>query len=111
MDAFWHPWLAERGKAELAELFKANHIPFQPVLDASEVAESEHLAGRGFFQDVAHPAMGSYRTLGAPYRLSLTPWSIRRPPPLLGQHNEEVLGGMLGHDAAELASLAAGGAL
>ena len=46
LDAFWHPWLAERGKAELSELFKANHIPFQPVHDVSEVAESEHLAGR-----------------------------------------------------------------
>ena len=111
LDAFWHPWLAERGKAELSELFKANHIPFQPVHDVSEVAKSEHLAGRDFFQEVEHPQIGSYRTLGAPYRLSLTPWSIRKPPPLLGQHNEEILGEMLGHEAAELASLAQMGAL
>jgi formyl-CoA transferase len=41
----------------------------------------------------------------------LTPWSIRRPPPLLGQHNDEILGELLGHDATELASLAEMGAL
>lgn len=91
LDAYWHPWLAERSKAELSALFARHHIAFQPVNSLAEVAQSEHLAAREFWQDVEHPEVGSYRTLGAPYRLSETPWLIRRPPPLLGQHTDEVL--------------------
>ena len=91
LDAYWHPWIRERSKAELAELFAANHISFQPVHTVDEVVASEHLAVRGFWQEVDHPVVGRYRTLGPPYGLSETPWSIRRPPPLLGQHTDEVL--------------------
>ncbi|MDA1002720.1 MAG: CoA transferase [Chloroflexi bacterium] len=91
LDEYWHPWLRARTKDELAELFAANHIAFQPVQTLDEVVASAHLAERGFWQEVEHPVAGRYRTLGAPYGLSETPWAIRRPPPLLGQHTDEVL--------------------
>ncbi len=92
LDAFWHPWMKERTKAELMELFGENHISFQPVHTIGEVAESEHLAAREFWAEIEHPEFEEpIRLPGAPYKLSESPWAIRRRPPLLGEHTAEVL--------------------
>ena len=92
LDAFWHPWMKERTKAELMELFGENHISFQPVHTIGEVAESEHLAAREFWAEIEHPESEEPISLpGAPYKLSESPWSIQRRPPLLGEHTAEVL--------------------
>ncbi len=90
LDAYWHPWLAERTKDELSRTFWDLRIPFQPIHSIDEIAASEHLEARDFWVDVEHPAAGRYRTLGAPYRLSETPWQLERPAPRPGEHNEEV---------------------
>ena len=92
LDAFWHPWMKERTKAELMELFGENHISFQPVHTIGEVAESDHLQARGFWAEVEHPEFEQpIRLPGAPYKLSESPWGIRRRAPLLGEHTAEVL--------------------
>jgi len=90
IDAFWHPWMAERSKAELTELFAEHRLPFQPVHTIDEIASAGHLESREFWQEVEHPEAGAHRTLGAPYRLSETPWQLERPAPLLGEHDDEV---------------------
>ena len=105
LDAFWHPWMKERTRAELMELFGENHISFQPVHTIGEVAESEHLAAREFWTEIGHPEFEeSVRLPGAPYQLSESPWAIRRRPPLLGEHTVEVLSevGVGGSDLARL---------
>ena len=105
LDAFWHPWMKERTKAELMEIFGDNHISFQPVYTIGEVAESEHLAAREFWSEIDHPEFEeSVRLPGAPYKLSESPWAIRRRPPLLGEHTADVLseGGVGGLDLARL---------
>ncbi len=105
LDALWHPWMAERSKAELMELFGENHISFQPVHTIGEVAESEQLAARSFWAELEHPEFpDGLRLPGAPYQLSASPWSIRRPPPLLGEQTAEALL-EVGVGAPELARL------
>lgn len=105
LDAFWHPWMKERTRSELMELFGENHISFQPVHTIGEVAESEHLKAREFWSEVEHPAFEDpVRLPGAPYKLSESPWAIRRRPPLLGEHTAEVLS-EVGVEALELARL------
>ena len=92
LDALWHPWMKQRSKAELMELFGENRISFQPVHTIGEVAESEQLAAREFWVDAEHPELEEpVRLPGAPYKLSRSPWSIRRRAPLLGEHTAEVL--------------------
>lgn len=105
LDAYWHPWMRERTKSDLAQLFAENRISFQPINTIDEVVNSEHLEKRGFWAEVEHAEAGSYKMPGAPYRLSETPWSLRRPPPLLGQHNEEVYVEALGRDGEEIERL------
>lgn len=111
LDANWYPWMKERTKAELAQLFAENKISFQPINTVEEVMNSEHLALRDFWEDVEHAEAGTYRMPGAPYRLSGTPWSIRRPPPLLGQHNHELYVETLGRDDDEINRLSESGVI
>ena len=105
LDALWHPWMRERSKAELMELFGANHISFQPVHTIGEVGESEQLQERGFWVEAEHAEFpDGLRLPGAPYQLSASAWSIRRPPPLLGEQTGEVLS-EVGVGGLELARL------
>ncbi len=87
------------------------HMLFGIVQEPDDLASCAHLAARDFFQIVDHPVIGRIKV---PFRL----WSMsegraeyRRPAPLLGQHNTEVFGDMLGLDAGEVARLAASGVI
>ncbi|HET8943539.1 MAG TPA: CoA transferase [Dehalococcoidia bacterium] len=83
-------------------------IPFAPVSTMADLLDSPHLNARGFFAEITHPAAGTAKYPGAPYKLMRTPWEIRSPAPTLGQHNEAVLGG-LGLGTAEIDALRASG--
>jgi crotonobetainyl-CoA:carnitine CoA-transferase CaiB-like acyl-CoA transferase len=56
---------------------------------------------------VQHPTAGEIKLLGIPFRFSDTPASIRRPPPILGQHTEQVLKDMLGFSDRRIEELRA----
>jgi crotonobetainyl-CoA:carnitine CoA-transferase CaiB-like acyl-CoA transferase len=63
------------------------------VSSPEDLAKNPQLEARKWFQDTAHPELNdTLRYPGPPYRLSETPWRITRRPPLLGEHNHEVLG-------------------
>ena len=75
------------------------------LFDAQELVENEHLDARGFYVPVAHPDAGTYIFPGLSAHLSATPASYRLPAPGLGEHNREVLGGILGMSDDELDAL------
>jgi CoA:oxalate CoA-transferase len=81
-------------------------VPCFPVQTPAEVVASPHYRARGAFVDQQHPVAGTVTQPGPFVRLSRTPWRLRRPAPLLGEHNEEVLCGLLGFSGAELPELA-----
>jgi len=92
----------------MQELFEAGHeagVPIVPVNDVEGFAKSPHTRARGFFIDMDHPEAGSFQYPGPPYRLSETPFSIRRPAPCLGEHNETVYCDELGFSKDELLAL------
>jgi benzylsuccinate CoA-transferase BbsE subunit len=82
------------------------HIAFTPVNTAAAVARDAHLAERGYFARVEHPAAGPLHIPGAPYRHAATPWRIARPAPRVGEHNAELYGGELGLSEATLRAYA-----
>lgn len=67
------------------------HLAAAPLNTVGQFVECEQLRLRNWLQELEHPVIGRYQAPGFPMRLSLTPMSIRRPAPLLGQHTEEVL--------------------
>jgi crotonobetainyl-CoA:carnitine CoA-transferase CaiB-like acyl-CoA transferase len=83
--------LAGRATAEWLAQLTAAEVPVGEVRDMAQVFADPGLAERGMVVAVAHPTIGEIRLPGLPARLSATPGSIRRPPPLLGEHTLEVL--------------------
>jgi crotonobetainyl-CoA:carnitine CoA-transferase CaiB-like acyl-CoA transferase len=99
-------------KAALTEEAQRRRIILFPVHSSRDLLEHPQLIARDFFQELEHPELGeTLRYPGAPYRLSETPWHLRRRAPLIGEHNEEIYGGELGLSRAELAVLMAVGTI
>jgi crotonobetainyl-CoA:carnitine CoA-transferase CaiB-like acyl-CoA transferase len=94
----------ERAEAWLGKL-KAAGVPCGRINSVADALADPHTAARGMVETVEHPAVGALKLLGIPFKFSQTPPSVRRPPPTLGQHTEEVLAGELGLDAAAIAQL------
>ncbi|MBI3743007.1 MAG: CoA transferase [Chloroflexi bacterium] len=99
------PWLDAHTKDELFDLFQAQHVPAGPLYTTGELLKNKHLNQRGFFATPEHPAAGSLKMPGAPYKLTETPWHIRMPAPTLGQHNQLIYGGRLGFSNVDLTDL------
>ena len=78
---------------------------------AAAAALDEQLAHRGFFVTLNHSVMGPTPYDGHATRFSATPPAWRRAGPALGEHTMEVLEGLLGYEADEIATLAISGAL
>lgn len=105
LDMLFAPWLEARTRQEIFESCRKNHVPFAPVRTIDEVVNDRHLNERGFFVELAHPKVGSLKYPGPPYRLSKSPWRLKKPAPLLGQHNEEVYCSRLGYPKHDLSAL------
>jgi crotonobetainyl-CoA:carnitine CoA-transferase CaiB-like acyl-CoA transferase len=109
LKLFLQDWVKDRSVNELYQAGQARRVPLAPVSTMADLLASDHLKARGFFAVLDHPQAGQLTYPGAPYKFSVTPWDIRRPAPLLGQHNEEVLAEQLGVQAADLQALRAEG--
>ena len=97
-------WLQEHDRDEIYKNGQALHLPIFPVQNLTEVMATRHFHEREFFVSQEVPGAGSVLLPGPPFKMSLTPWSLRRPAPRLGQHNTAVYSD-LGLSAAEIARL------
>ena len=79
-----------------------------PVREFPEVFDDAQVAASGMLPPVQHPLHGALRVGGVPVKLSRTPGSVSRPPPVLGEHTAEILAS-LGFDEAQIAALTAPG--
>ncbi|MBI4518564.1 MAG: CoA transferase [Deltaproteobacteria bacterium] len=98
-------WTSEHSKWEIMDQCQANGCPVTAVFTVAEAAEHPHLKARDYIVEVEHPRLGKVRDLGAPFKLPASPGGPRHPAPLLGQHNDEVYGELLGLGGAELTQL------
>jgi formyl-CoA transferase len=88
----------------LAEL-RESGLPCGPINALPDVFEHPQAEARGLSLAAEHPTAGGVRTTGFPYLLSQTPAEVRQPPPLLGEHTEEVLTDLLGYSAQDVGEL------
>lgn len=105
LDAALGSWTAEQDHRELMLRLQKAGVPAAAALDTGAILSDEHLAARGFWQYLDRAVVGRQPNPSPPYRIGAEPFPIATPAPTLGQHNEEVLGGVLGLDASALARL------
>ena len=100
-----------RSTREWVELLDAAGVPNGPINNVAQVYEEPQVKARGIRVEMDHPVAGKLPTVASPMRFSGTPLEYRLPPPLLGEHTDEVLRGLLGKSDAEMATLRAEGVL
>jgi formyl-CoA transferase len=71
--------------------FLAAGVPAGPIQTYAEVFDDPHTIARRMVEEIEHPVEGRVRTLGFPLKMSETPPRVRRAPPRLGEHTQEVL--------------------
>ena len=96
-----------RPSRDWLEHLEAANVPCGPINDYREVFEDPQVRHRRLKVEIPHPAGVVCPTVASPMRLSETPVAYETPPPLLGQHTREVLGGLLGMRSEDLDRLAA----
>ncbi|MEC7748327.1 MAG: CoA transferase [Chloroflexota bacterium] len=85
-------WSINHSKHEIARMGQEQRVPCFPVNTVQDLLTDEHLAHRGFFVEMEHPVAGVLRYPGAAYRFSNSQLPLtKRPAPLLGEHNREIL--------------------
>jgi formyl-CoA transferase len=103
-------WTKTMTKFEVMAVCNPLNIPCGPILSMKEIAEEPALRNTGTVVEVDHPGRGKYLTVGNPIKLSDSPAVVTRSP-LLGEHTDEILRGVLGMSEAEVESARKEGAI
>lgn len=95
---------ATRPAGAWMELCNAIGLPSAPINTMEQVFADPQVQARGLLQQAAHPTAGTVPLVGSPLHIPTAPARVRRAPPLLGEHTDEILGGMLGHPLEQVAA-------
>ena len=101
----------KRSTREWVAVLDAAGVPNGPINDLAQVFAEPQVQARGVRMELEHARGAMLPMVASPMRFSATPLDYRLAPPLLGAHTEEVLRGLLGKSAAELAELRAAGVI
>lgn len=88
---------------EWLEVLEAAELPCAPINTVDKIVNDPHIKARDMIVEVEHPVAGHLKMAGLPVKMSLTPGTVDRPAPLLGQHTAELLKEILGWDEAKTA--------
>lgn len=102
--ALLYSWLTDHTKQEIFDEAAKVRYPLAPVYTTEELVNSPHYRERGFFVEIDHPRTGKLTYPGAPFKMP-GGFTIKRPAPLLGQHNKEIYGELLGYPEDKLSTL------
>jgi CoA:oxalate CoA-transferase len=105
LDEMMIPHARMRERDELFHTAQSWRFAFSPLQAPSEVAQDPQLEARGYFHSEDYPGVGRVKYPGGPAKMSETPWRLRMQAPRLGEHNEEIYGGLLGYGSQELVRL------
>ncbi|MGR8918214.1 MAG: CaiB/BaiF CoA transferase family protein [Gammaproteobacteria bacterium] len=90
---------------------EAHRVPCTWVMDPVDAIDHPYFEARGMVRHIEDPVMGALTVPGFPLRFSAQPERLDLVAPTLGEHNADVLGGVLGYDAARIDALAEAGVL
>jgi crotonobetainyl-CoA:carnitine CoA-transferase CaiB-like acyl-CoA transferase len=104
-------WTRPRSAHALMMELQGLGVPAAATHAASTLMHDQHLSARCYWQWLERVVVGNQPNPSAPYRLGPAPIPIRTPAPTMGQHNREVLSGILGLNDAALAALVSAGVI
>lgn len=110
LNAVLEPIIARATTAEWIARLEKVGVPVGAIKDVGQVVNDPQILAREMVVSLPHPRVPGFKVMGIPIKLGDTPGAIRRPPPLLGQHTDEVLA-ELGHSPADVARLRGAGAV
>jgi len=96
---------AQKPRDEWLQIFAEEEVPAGPVYSMQEVFSDPQVLQRKMLARIQHPTAGEISQIGIPMVFSDTNPEIRSPPPVLGEHAEEILGKLLGYDGKRIAEL------
>jgi crotonobetainyl-CoA:carnitine CoA-transferase CaiB-like acyl-CoA transferase len=108
LSTIWYPWLMEQTRKEIVETCQEGRVLSAPINTTEDLLADPQFQGRGFWAEAEHPVVGKLTYPGRPAICKELPWKIKRPAPLLGQHNVEVYTS-LGYSKEDLVKLREGG--
>jgi len=97
--------LARKPGHEWVKLLMEAGVPCVPVYRMSDIFSDPHVLHRQMLLEVEHPRAGKMKQIGFPIKFSKTPCALRHPPPLLGEHTDEVLRELLSYPEEEIKRL------
>lgn len=101
-------WTLTQTAQELVQKLLDAGIPTAPIYDVKQVTEDPHIAGaREMFVEVDDPEAGTIKVTNSHIKMFGTPTGLKAPAPKLGQHNEEIYGGLLGYSGEMIAQMRA----
>ena len=114
LDAIIAEWTRQHDRYDIMEKLQARGIAASPVLDGRDMHLDPHFKARGFLEKVEFPEerqIGTRHLMGAPYKFSATPLSIKGPAPAFGHDNRWALAELLGVADSDIESLEQSGAI
>ena len=109
-DTMLLTWSLERTKAEAWATAQESRVLSAPLNTMEDLLADPEFNRRGAFAEIKHPVAGTLKYPARPFIMNESPWSIRRPAPLLGEHNGEVLN-RLGYSSGDIVRLRQQGAI
>lgn len=103
LDEIVERWTRKRGPAEAAQILQRAGVAALPVETSLSLSSDPHVLERGVLTRVKHPVLGERIVVGPPWKLEGV--GVRGPAPLIGQHNDYVLGEILGMPRREIERL------
>jgi crotonobetainyl-CoA:carnitine CoA-transferase CaiB-like acyl-CoA transferase len=107
LDELLAAWCRVRSAQAAMEGLQAVGVPAGRVLDTGAILDDPQLVARDFWVHLPHPRMRRYKQFASPWRFAEAGTVVERHSPLFGEHNREILGGVLGLSDDDLAELAA----
>jgi crotonobetainyl-CoA:carnitine CoA-transferase CaiB-like acyl-CoA transferase len=105
VDGIVGEWTKYKKVAEVIEILERAQLIVAPIHNFKQVAQDKHLIEREMVTEVEHPLSGPLSIYGVAPKFSITPGKVRRPAPMLGQHNHEIYQGLLDYSEEKIANL------